>query len=156
MSETITAPFGQDVIRTILPHREPFLLVDRVDVLEPETRIVCTKELREDEYFLRRVPGQSPTFPITLLAEVMAQAGGILVLLRSGQPGQRIYFASIEHLEMRHPVHPGDTLQIEAEPLRMRKRFGTLRGVARVEGREVAEGVMCFALGQPPAPSADE
>ena len=142
----VSPPFGQDVIRNILPHREPFLLVDRVDELDPERRIVCVKELTEEDYYLRRVPGRQATYPITLLAEVMAQSGGILVLLRSGEPGQRIYFASIQRLELLRPLHVGETVTIEAEPLRIRRKFGSLRGTAYVNGETVARGEMRFAM----------
>ena len=143
----VNVPFGQDTIRTILPHREPFLLVDRVEKLEGDRRIVCVKSLTEDDYYLRRVPGQRPTYPITVLAEIMAQAGAILVLLGTSQEGRRIYFATIQWLELRRPVHAGETLTIEAEILRMRRRFGSLKGVARVGDEQVAEGVMRFAMG---------
>ena len=145
----ITAPFGDDVIRSILPHREPFLLVDRVEVLEPDRRIVCTKTLREDDYYLRRVPGEEPCFPITLLAEVMAQSGALLVLMRPGLEGRPIYFMAIDRFELTRPLRPGETIVVEAEPVRMRKRFGSLKGVARVGDEEVARGVMRFAMDVP-------
>ena len=142
----MTPPFGQDVIRSILPHREPFLLVDRVEELDPGQRIVCVKTLREDDYYLRRVPDERPTYPITLLAEVMAQSGGILVLLRAGNPGRPIYFAAINQLELTRPIRAGETLTIEAEVLRIRRRFGSLKGVARIDGELVAQGEMRFAM----------
>ena len=142
----VTAPFGQEVIRSILPHREPFLLVDRVEELEPERRIVCIKTLAPDEYYQLRVPGSRPVYPITLLAEVVAQSGALLVLLRPGYEGRPIYFMAIDRFEVSRPVHPGETLVIEAEPIRMRRRFGSLKGIARIDGEEVAQGIMRFAM----------
>ena len=151
-----TAPFGQDVIQTILPHRDPFLLIDHVSELEPERRIVCTKALRENEYYLSPLPGGGACFPMTLLAEVVAQAGAMLVLLRPGLEGRRIYFMSIDSFELERPLLPGETLTIEAEVVRLRRRFGALRGVARSGEEEVARGLMRFALDAPdPAPASD-
>ncbi len=105
----VTPPFGQDVIQTILPHRDPFLLIDRVDELDLENRIVCIKEIQEDEYYLVPGPGDTREFPMTLLAEVVAQAGAMLVLLRPGLEGRRIYFMSIDNFELQRPVLAGET-----------------------------------------------
>lgn len=140
------APFGQDVIRTILPHRHPFLLVDRVEELVPEKRIVCRKEIRPDEYYLKGAPGELPSYPLTLLAEIVAQSGALLVLLRPGLEGKPIYFMAIESFEMDRPIRPGEVLTIEAETIRLRSRFGQLRGVVRVGSEEVGRGVMRFAM----------
>ena len=142
----VTAPFGQDVIRTILPHRDPFLLVDRVDELDPETRIVCVKTFRADEYYHRTPPDSRPVYPLMLLAEVVAQSGALLVLLRPGYEGLPIYFMGIDRFEVSRPVHLGETVVIEASPVRMRRKFGSLKGVVRVDGEEVAKGVMHFAM----------
>jgi 3-hydroxyacyl-[acyl-carrier-protein] dehydratase len=142
----VTAPFGPDVIRKILPHREPFLLVDQVEELDPGRRIVCVKRLLADEYYQVRVPGAPPVYPVTLLAEVVAQSGALLVLLRPGYEGRPIYFMAIDRFEVSRAVHLGETVVIEAEPVRMRRRFGSLRGVARIAGEPIASGVMRFAL----------
>jgi len=142
----ISAPFGQDVIRSILPHRHPFLLVDRVEELEPEKRIVCVKTLRPDEYYQSCGTGGGCSYPITLLAEIVAQSGAMLVLLRPGYQGRPIYFMAIDRFEVHRPVRLGETLVIEGSPTRMRRRFGTLRGIARIDGEPVAEGVMRFAM----------
>jgi 3-hydroxyacyl-[acyl-carrier-protein] dehydratase len=143
---SITAPFGQEVIRTILPHRPPLLLVDRVEELVPEKRIVCVKEVRADEYYLHRPPDAPPTFPLTILAEVVAQSGALLVLLRPGLEGKPIYFMAIDRFEVRRPIVPGETIRIEAEPVRMRTRFGSLRGTVWVGSEEVGHGLMRFAV----------
>lgn len=140
------APFGQDVIRAILPHREPFLLVDRVEELEAEKRIVCVKTLADDEYYQQPVPRGKAIYPVTLLAEVVAQSGALLVLLRPGYEGRPIYFMAIDQFEVHRPIRVGERLTIEAEPLRMRRRFGSLKGIARIDGEVVATGVMRFAM----------
>ncbi len=152
----VTAPFGQDVIETILPHRYPFLLIDQVEELELEQRIVCIKAVREDEYYLSPTPGGGACFPMMLLAEAVAQAGAMLVLLRPGLEGRRIYFMSINDFELHRPLRPGETVTIEAEVVRLRRRFGALRGVARIGNEEVARGLMRFALDAPEStPTSD-
>jgi 3-hydroxyacyl-[acyl-carrier-protein] dehydratase len=151
----VKPPFGQDVIQDILPHRDPFLLIDRVDSLELEHRIVCIKVVQEDEYYLTPGPGETREFPMTLLAEVVAQAGAMLVLLRPGLEGRRIYFMSIDNFESQRPVLAGETVRIEAETVRLRRRFGTLRGVAYVGDQVVATGRMRFAMDVPKV-TADE
>jgi 3-hydroxyacyl-[acyl-carrier-protein] dehydratase len=145
----VTPPFGQDVIRTILPHRDPFLLIDRVEELELEKRIVCIKEVQQDEYYL--VPGTdgAAEYPMTLLAEVVAQAGAMLVLLRPGLEGRNIYFMTIDNFVLERAVLAGETVRVEAETVRLRRRFGTLRGVAHVGDHVVATGLMRFAMDVP-------
>ncbi len=152
----VTPPFGQDVIRDILPHRHPFLLIDRVDSLELEHRIVCIKVVHEDEYYLAPGPGNTREFPMMLLAEVVAQAGAMLVLLRPGLEGSRIYFMSIDNFELQRPVLAGETVRVEAETVRLRTRFGTLRGVAYVGDQVVATGRMRFAMDVPKKAAARE
>ena len=152
---SVQAPFGREVIQTILPHRDPFLLVDRVEELELDKRIVCVKYVTEDEYYQQDDGKGNGIYPVTLLAEVVAQAGALLVLLRPGLEGRPIYFMAIDHFEVSRPIRVGETIVIEAEPVRMRRRFGSLRGVARIDGEQVAQGVMRFAMDVPdePAPS---
>ncbi len=147
----VTPPFGQDVIQTILPHRDPFLLIDRVDEMDLEHRIVCIKVVQDDEYYLAPGPGGTREFPMTLLAEVVAQAGAMLVLLRPGLEGRRIYFMSIDNFESQRPVLAGETVRVQAETVRLRRRFGTLRGVAYVGDQVVATGLMRFAMDVPKA-----
>jgi len=151
----VQAPFGRDVIQTILPHRDPFLLVDRVEELEPDKRIVCVKYVTEDEYYQRDDGKGGRIYPITLLAEVVAQSGALLVLLRPGLEGRPIYFMAIDHFEVSRPIHVGEAIVIEAEPVRMRRRFGSLKGVVKIDGEEIGHGVMRFAMEVPdePAPS---
>lgn len=153
---SLTAPFGQEVIKTILPHRPPLLLVDRVEELIPEKRIVCVKEVRHDEYYLHRPSDAPPTFPVTILAEVVAQSGALLVLLRPGLEGKPIYFMAIDRFEVRRPIHPGETIRIEAETVRMRTRFGSLRGTVWIGTEQVGEGLMRFAVSPDGDPAAAE
>jgi 3-hydroxyacyl-[acyl-carrier-protein] dehydratase len=145
--DTLTLPLNYTAIERILPHRYPFLLVDRITELEPDKRIVGIKNITMNERFLSRQPGNSPVFPPTMLTEAVAQVGAILILSKPANREKLIYFMGIERVRYRRPVHPGDTVEIEARVKRLRSRMGQLQGFARVNGQMVVEGTMTFALG---------
>ena len=140
-------PWGPPEITRILPHRPPFLLVDRVLGVEPDQRIVGEKLWVQDGALHHDVAGR-PLVPASLVMEAMAQLGAILILLEPDKRGRIIYFMGIERVRYRSPVRPGDTLAMEARVVRLRSRVGTLRGSALVGGRRVADGTMHFALGE--------
>ncbi|MBI1874564.1 MAG: 3-hydroxyacyl-ACP dehydratase FabZ [Acidobacteria bacterium] len=142
-----TLPFDYAAIERILPHRYPFLLVDRIIEFEPDKRIVGVKNVSLNERYLAHRPGQRPVLPPTILTEAVAQVGAIMILAKPENREKLIYFMGIERVRYRRPVHPGDVVVIEASVRRLRSRMGMLRGVARVEGRIVVEGQMTFALG---------
>ena len=145
-------------IERILPHRYPFLLVDRVTEFEPDKRIVGVKNVSLNERYLWHSPGEQPVLPATILTEAIAQVGAILVLAKPENRQRLPFFAGIERVRYRRTVHPGDVVEIEARVLRLRGRMGILTGAARVEGRIVVEGTMTFALGprQPSKAEAEE
>ena len=147
MSE-LTLPLDYAAIERILPHRYPFLLVDRVTEFEPDKRIVGVKNVSLNERYLAHPPdGAGPVLPPTILTEAVAQVGAILILSKPENREKLIYFMGIEKVRYRKPVHPGDVVEIEANVKRLRSRMGVLRGVARVNGKVVIEGTMTFALG---------
>jgi len=149
----LTLPLDHDAIQSILPHRYPFLLVDRITELEVDTRIVGIKNVSLNERYLsRQTTDGRPVLPPTILTEAIAQVGAILVLAKPENRQRLPFFAGIERVRYRRPVHPGDVVVIEARVLRLRSRMGLLRGIARVEGRIVVDGTMTFALG-PVAPA---
>jgi 3-hydroxyacyl-[acyl-carrier-protein] dehydratase len=142
----LTLPLDYAAIERILPHRYPFLLVDRIIEFEPDKRIVGIKNVSLNERYLSHMPGERPVLPPTILTEAVAQVGAILIL---GKPENRekfIVFMGIERVRYRRPVHPGDVVLIEASVRRLRSRMGVLHGVARVENQVVVEGAMTFAL----------
>ena len=145
--DTLTLPLDYTAIERILPHRYPFLLVDRITELEPDKRIVGIKNVTMNERFLSRQSGNSPVFPSTMLTEAVAQVGAILILSKPANRERLIYFMGIERVRYLQPVHPGDTVEIEASVKRLRSRMGQLQGFARVNGQMVVEGTMTFALG---------
>ncbi len=143
----ITLPLDYAAIERILPHRYPFLLVDRITEFEPDKRIVGVKNVSLNERYLAHRPGEAPVLPPTILTEAMAQVGAIMILAKPENREKLPYFMGIERVRYRRPVHPGDVVEIEAIVQRLRSRMGRLRGIARVEGRIVVEGTMTFALG---------
>ncbi|MGH9309809.1 MAG: 3-hydroxyacyl-ACP dehydratase FabZ [Vicinamibacterales bacterium] len=143
----LTLPLDYSAIERILPHRYPFLLVDRITELEPDRRIVGIKNISLNERYLARDDEGAPVLPPTILTEAIAQVGAILILAKPENREKLPYFMSIERVRYRRPVRPGDVVVIEAMVRRMRSRTGQLRGIARVDGKVVVEGIMTFALG---------
>jgi 3-hydroxyacyl-[acyl-carrier-protein] dehydratase len=136
-------PFGLDEIKSILPHRPPFLFVDHIEEIVPDRRIVGYKFFTSAEAIFQ---GEFTFVPPAVLIEVMAQVGAILVLNKLENCGKIIYFMGIEWVRFRKAVPPGTQLRVEADVMRVRKRLGAFRGRASVGGALVADGIMKFAL----------
>ena len=143
----LTLPLDYSAIERILPHRYPFLLVDRITELEPDKRIVGIKNVTLNERYLAHREGQRPVLPPTILTEAVAQVGAIMILAKPENRQRLPFFAGIERVRYRRAVHPGDVVEIEALVRRLRSRMGVLHGIARVDGKVVVEGTMTFALG---------
>jgi 3-hydroxyacyl-[acyl-carrier-protein] dehydratase len=140
-------PFDQTVIQRILPHRYPFILVDRITELEFDKRIVGIKNVSRNEKYLCAEPGSVPTMPFTILMEAIAQVGAIMILAKPENEGKLAFFMGIDRVRFLHPVCAGDQIEIVATVRRLRSRMGTLQGKASVNGRVCADGTMTFALG---------
>lgn len=143
----LTLPLDSQAIESILPHRYPFLLVDRITEFELDKRIVGVKNVSLNERYLSPDKSGRPVFPPTILTEAVAQVGAILILAKPENRQRLPFFAGIQRVRYRRPVHPGDVVEIEAVVLRLRSRMGLLKGIARVSGIPVVEGTMTFALG---------
>src|SRR5881628_2717621 len=150
MSE-LAMPLDYAAIERILPHRYPFLLVDRIIELEVDKRIVGIKNVSLNERYLSHAPNGSAVLQPTILTEAIAQVGAILILAKPENRQRLPFFAGIERVRFRRPVRPGDVVEIEAIVVRLRSRMGLLKGVARVDGKTVIDGTMTFAL-SPPQP----
>jgi 3-hydroxyacyl-[acyl-carrier-protein] dehydratase len=145
--EPLTLPLDYTAIERILPHRYPFLLVDRITEFEVDKRIVGIKNVSSNEPYLARRAGEKPALPPTILTEAVAQVGAILILTKPENSEKLIYIVGIERVRYRRPAHPGDVVEIEVNVKRLRSRMGQLHGVARANGKVVLEGRMTFALG---------
>lgn len=143
----LTLPLDYAAIERILPHRYPFLLVDRIVEFEPDVRIVGVKNISQNEASLSNTPGERPALPPTLLTEAVAQVGAIMILSKPENLDKLIFFMGIDRVRYRRPVHPGDVVRIEAVVKRLRSRMGVLSGTATVNGERVLNGTMTFALG---------
>ena len=144
--DPLPLPLDYTAIARILPHRYPFLLVDRITEFDTDKRIVGLKNVSFNERTLAQT-AEGPVLPPTILTEAVAQVGAIMILSKPENREKLIFFMGIEKVRYRHPVHPGDQVVIEALVRRLRSRMGVLRGIARVDGRVVVEGTMTFALG---------
>jgi 3-hydroxyacyl-[acyl-carrier-protein] dehydratase len=144
-------PLDYAAIERILPHRFPFLLVDRITEFEQDVRIVGIKNVSLNEHYLVQSPGLPPVLPPTVLTEAVGQVGAILILAKPENREKLIFFMGMERVRYKRPVRPGDVVVIEAKVRRLRSKMGILRGVARVDGKVVISGTMTFALGGPSA-----
>ena len=144
-------PLEIEDIKKILPHRFPFLLVDRILELEEDKRIVGVKNVTSNERYFIAGPSGVPILPASILTEAMAQAGAVLILAKPENRARLIYFMGIDKVRYRRPVTAGDQVLLEGIVVRLRSKIGSLRGVARVDGHVVCEGLMTFALGDKPA-----
>ena len=133
-------------IKNILPHRYPFLLVDRVLEMEPLKRIVAIKNVTANEEFFNGHFPQRPVMPGVLLIESMAQVAGLAMLTVEQHRGKIPYFTGIDNARFRRPVVPGDQLRIEVDVLRFKGNVGVVQCHTFVDGDVVAEARLMFVL----------
>ena len=139
--------FKIEAIQEFLPHRYPFLLVDRVLELEEGKRIVALKNVSANEAFFQGHFPKRKIMPGVLIIEAVAQAGGILLYHSIPDPLSKIVLLSkVDNVRFRKPVVPGDQLRLEAEIIKLKTRFCFLRGKALVDGEIVVEGEITASL----------
>lgn len=142
----ITLPLDSLAIREILPHRYPFLLVDRVIELTPGVRAVGIKNVTANEPFFQGHFPEYPVMPGVLIVEAMAQVGGVALLIQDEHKGKLALFAGINNVRFKRQVKPGDTLHMEVELGNFRRGIGTGTAVATVDGDVACKGELMFAL----------
>ena len=143
------APFGRDEIEKILPHREPFLLVDEVLELEAGKRVVARRRIRPDDWWF---PGHFPARPVmpgVLTVEAIAQAGAVAVLADEANRGKIPFFAGIDDCKFKRVVEPGDELTLECTFVRVRGPVALGEGVARVGDEIAAQAMLKVFVGEP-------
>ena len=152
MVETSSLTLKYADIARILPHRFPFLLVDRITAFVPDVSITGVKHVTAGDRYLSPPDDRGrQVLPPTILTEAVAQVGGILILSKPENAGRLIYFRGIERVRFLGWATPGDAVEIDVRVLRLRSRMGLLTGHARVGSRILVRGTMTFALG----PKAD-
>ena len=142
------APLGPAEIRRLIPHRYPFLLVDRIDELEPGVRVVGTKNVTQNEPFFQ---GHFPDFPVmpgVLIIEALAQVGAVGVMAGVEHQDKLALFAGIDGVRFRRQVVPGDVLTMEVEIDRLKGRIGRGTGRASVGDERVCEAQLMFAFAE--------
>lgn len=130
----------------VLPHRYPFLMVDKMLEIEDNKRAVGLKNVTINEpFFQGHYPG-NPIMPGAMMMEAMAQVGGIMIM--ASRKGEKLvpFLAGIEKFRFKKPVSPGDTIIFEVEMIGGRGNMGKVKGIAKVDGKVVAQGEMSFAL----------
>ena len=137
---------GREEIEAILPHREPFLLIDEVLELEPGERVVARKIVRPDEWYLAgHFPGR-PVMPGVLIVEAMAQTGAVAVLSQEENRGRLALFAGIDDVRFKRIVEPGDEIVFECTLEAVRGPVGKGKATAKVDGQLAARGTLTFAV----------
>jgi UDP-3-O-[3-hydroxymyristoyl] N-acetylglucosamine deacetylase/3-hydroxyacyl-[acyl-carrier-protein] dehydratase len=133
-------------IRRILPHRYPFLLIDRVLELTPGRRVVAIKNVSCNEPFFQGHWPDRPIMPGVLIVEALAQAAGLMIAEKIDPTGMVALIASIDGVKLRRPVIPGDQLRLEVDGIRIKERSASVQGVARVDGQLAAEAKIKFVM----------
>ena len=138
---------NKEQIKQIIPHRDPFLLIDEIEEMEAGKRVVAKKFIAPDSFWFAGHFPEHPVTPGVLTIEMLAQAGAVCVLSMPEHRGKIAFFAELDKAKFRRPVLPGDTVRLEVEMLKLRSSFGVGRAVATVGGEMAAEAEITFALG---------
>jgi 3-hydroxyacyl-[acyl-carrier-protein] dehydratase len=131
----------------IIPHRDPFLLIDEVLELEAGRRVLAVKRVREEEYYFRGHFPQEKILPGVLIVEALAQAGAVAILSMEAYRGRIAYFGGIKDAKFREKVVPGDVLTLEVILDRLRRGAGTATGTARLGEKLACRCEILFAIG---------
>jgi len=134
-------------IMEIIPHRYPFLLIDKIEELEPGKKAIGYKNVTMNEYFFQGHFPVEPIMPGVLTVEALAQVGAVCLLSLDENKGKIGYFAGINNLKFKKKVVPGDTLKLEVEIIKQKGPIGIGKGIATVDGKIAVIGEFTFAIG---------
>lgn len=138
---------GIKEIEAIIPHRHPFLLVDRIDELEPGVRATGIKSVSFNEDFFRGHFPEEPVMPGVLMLEAMAQVGAVIVLSVAENKGKKVFFGGMDKVKFRRKVVPGDVLCMECEVIKQKGPIGVAKATAKVNGELAVSAEMTVILG---------
>ncbi|MEC7839645.1 MAG: 3-hydroxyacyl-ACP dehydratase FabZ [Chlamydiota bacterium] len=149
MSATKNNNLDIQQIMEILPHRYPFLLVDKIHSVDTKNNVISAQKnvTMNEEFFQGHFPG-APIMPGVLILEALAQAGGVLIYLKGGGESTEYYalLMNVKNAKFRKPVYPGDVLMLDCEGIHFSSKGGKIKGVATVDGELAVEAEMGFAL----------
>lgn len=134
-------------IMEIIPHREPFLLIDRIEEYEPGVGATGTKAVTYNEYFFRGHFPDEPVMPGVLIIEALAQTGAVAILSKEENKGKIAFFAGIDKAKFKKKVVPGDTLTLTVEIIRQKGPVGIGKAVAKVDGKLAVSAELTFFVG---------
>ena len=134
-------------IQKIIPHRYPFLLIDKIEQLEPGVKAIGYKNVTMNEYFFQGHFPEEPVMPGVLIIEALAQVGAVAILSVEEYKGKVAYFAGINNAKFRKKVIPGDVLRLETEIVKRKGLIGVGKAIAYVDNKKVAEAELTFAIG---------
>ena len=136
----------QEQIKEIIPHRDPFLLIDEVLEMEVGKKIVAMKHMKEDEFWFKGHFPNQPVVPGVLMVEMLAQAGAVAILAKPENKGKTGFFGGIKEAKFRRMVVPGDDLKLEVEIIKMRGPVGIGKAVATVDGELAVSAEISFII----------
>ena len=135
-------------IQQIIPHRYPFLLIDKVEEVIPGEKTVAYKNVTFNEYFFQGHFPSEPVMPGVLIVEALAQAGAVAILSKDENKGKTAYFAGINKVRFKRKVVPGDQIKLELQITKIKGPIGIGYGIATVNGEKACEGELMFAIGK--------
>ena len=147
--ESASTELNAEEIQAIIPHRYPFLLVDRILEIETGKRAVGIKNVTINDPFFQGHFPQYAVMPGVLIVEALAQVGGVALGQMEEYRGRLAFFAGIDKVRFKRQVRPGDTLRLEVELAQVRRNIGTGSGIATVDGEVACKGEFMFAIGPP-------
>lgn len=137
---------GINEIKKIIPHRAPFLLIDRIDEMEPGVRIKGFKNVTYNEPFFNGHFPEEPVMPGVLIIEALAQVGAVLILSEEKNRGKTAFFAGIDGAKFKDKVVPGDSLVLELEMVKIKGPFGIGKATAYKNGKVCVQAQLTFAI----------
>lgn len=136
----------QEQIKEIIPHRDPFLLIDEIEEMDVGTRAVAIKHIKEDDFWFKGHFPDYPVVPGVLMLEMLAQTGAVAMLSMPENKGKIGFFGGVKEAKFRRQVVPGETLRLEVEIIKVKGPVGVGKGIATVNGEKACVAEITFAL----------